>query len=310
MRARRLLTVVLLLVSARAVAQEQLSHKLLGTLGLDAGTQPESGLYATDRFTWYGANQLRDRNGRLLPTGVDIEAFANFFGVSASYELPRLSTFVSASFAVPVARATLRTDNPEATLDRAGLGDIYVQPLKLGWRLPHLDLVTGYAFYAPSRRFEPGSGSGVSRAQWSQEASLGGTLFFDRARTWQLSALASYEHNQRKIGVDITRGDSVQIQGGAGTKLWRVLRVGVTGYALWQVSDDRGAEVPPLVRGLRERAYGLGAEIDVTIPAVRTRLTVRYAHDLAVESRPQGQIVLVGVTVTCWRPPRPTLTGK
>jgi hypothetical protein len=172
-----------------------------------------------------------------------------------------------------------------------------VQHLKLGWRTRQLDLVTGYALYIPGRRVTPGGTDGVGRGHFTHEFSLGTTIAFDAARTWRVSALGSFELNERKLDVDVTRGSTLQIQGGAGTSLSRVVDVGIAAYALWQVSDDRGADLPPALAGARDRAIGLGPEVDVTFAAIGGRLTVRYEHDVAVRSRALGQIFLVGFTV-------------
>ena len=298
---RALLGATLLLAATRPAAAQDLGHKVLGTLGLQAGAQPPTGIYVADRFLFWDATELFDRRGRRIPVGVSLRAVADGVGVSGTYELRPLATYVNASVAVPVARVVGSSDRTEASIDRFGLADAYVQPLKLGWRLPHLDLVTGYAFYVPTGRFEPGGGGGVSRGSWSHELSLGHTIYFDRARTRYLSALASWELNGRKLGLDVTRGSSVQIQGGAGASLMRLVDVGVIGYGLWQVSDDSGAALPPALRGTRDRVYGLGLELGVTVAEAHSRVTVRWAHDLAAASRPQGQIVVVGLTWSPWQ---------
>src|SRR5690606_1865664 len=44
----------------------------------------------------------------------------------------------------------------------------------------------------------------------------GASMFFDSERRFRISALASYDLNHRKLGVDIRRGDTVQVQGGVG----------------------------------------------------------------------------------------------
>lgn len=284
-----------------ATAQE-LGHKVLGAIGLQAGSQPPTGLYVADRFLFYDANELFDRTGRRIPGAFDLNAFADAVGVGFSYELPRVATFVNAAVAIPIARVHATSDRLEAAIDRFGLADVYIEPLRLGWRLTGLDLIVGYAFYVPTGRYEPGPGGGVSRAQWSHELSLGATVSFDYERTWQLSALSSWQLNQRKIGIDLTRGDTVQIQGGLGKRLFHVVELGPVAYALWQVRDDSGSALPPALRGARDRVLGIGAELAVTIPPLRSRLLVRYAHDLGSEARPQGQIVVAGITVTAWRP--------
>lgn len=300
--ARAAALVVTLLAAARAGAQQDLGHKALGTLGLRAGSQPETGVYVSEQFLFYDADDLFDRRGNRIPSDVRLDAVSNAIGVAVAYRLPRLATYVNAGIGAPVARVIGRSARAEASLDRFGLADVYVQPLRLGWRLPRVDLVTGYAFYVPTGRFEPGPRGGVSRAQWSHELSFGGTVTFDRRATFTLSALGSYELNQRKLGIDITRGDPVQIQGGAGKTLFRLLDIGLVGYALWQVRDDRGSALPPVLRGARDRDYGIGVELGVTVREVRARIGVRYTHDLYVAARPSGQLLLFMLRFAPWQP--------
>lgn len=286
------LSVIALFRAEPSEAQQDLGHKMLGTIGLKAGFQPLSGLYIADRLLSYGAGQLIDRNGLRIPLNVDLDALANGIGISLTYELPHRSTFMNFSIAAPVAHVTLHTDRLEASLDNFGLGDLYVQPLKLGWRMNRVQIVSGYAFYVPTGRFEPGGRGGVGLGQWTHEFSLGSTVYFDRAKTWLVSALASYNLNGRKRGIDITRGDTIQVQGGAGKTLSRIIDAGLAGYALWQARDDRGADLPQVFQGARDRAWGLGPEINIRLAPIRSRMTLRYEHDVAVNSRPLGQILV------------------
>jgi hypothetical protein len=136
---------------------------------------------------------------------------------------------------------------------------------------------------------------------WTHEFGLGGTVFFDRNRSFAFSALASYELNGRNAQIDLTRGDTVNLQGGLGKRFW-IVNAGIAAYALWQVRDDRGSGVPPSLVGARDQVYGLGPEIDVLIPPMRSTLTFRYEHDVAVWSRPFGQVFVVELTGTPWKP--------
>ena len=66
---------------------------------------------------------------------------------------------------------------------------------------------------------------------------------------------------------------------------------------MWQVRDDRGADLPAALRGARDVALGLGAEADYTVARIRSRFTVRYCRDVVAKSRPLGRILVVGVVV-------------
>jgi hypothetical protein len=282
------------------MAQSQdLGHKILGGIGLDAGTEPDAGLYVGDRVLYYRADELDDRNGERIPVkGLDIKAASNVTGVSRTFKLDG-TLYLSASIAVPIARLSLNADEPRASVDRFGFGDLFVEPARLGLRLPHFDVVTSYGFYAPTGQAQR---SGVGLRQWSHQVSAGGAVFFDDHRGWRLSALASYDLYQKKIGIDIRRGNTVQIQGGFGGPLFKLIDAGIAGYALWQVGDDSGSALPLVLRGARDHVIGLGPEIAIVLPAIRARLAVRHEWDFATRSRPKGQILVAGLSFVAWRP--------
>jgi len=279
---------------------QELGNKVLGTLGLLAGSQPGSGLYVADRVLGYSANDLIDRNGHRIPIGLDLDAVANAIGIQLTFKLPWRSAYLNASLGAPTAGVSLQTERPEVSIDRFGFGDLYVQPLKIGWKMSQIDIVAGYSFYAPTGHFSPRTRDGVGRGHWTHQFSLGSAVYIDHAKTWHISGLASYDLNRRKRGIDLTRGDTVQFQGGAGKTLG-IFDVGLAGYALWQVRDDRGNDLPESLRGARDRAFGLGPEIDITLAPARSRITLRYCHDVAVNARPLGQTLVIGLTILARR---------
>ncbi len=289
-------------VASPAAAQD-LGHRFLGSIGLDAGKQPSAGLYVADRFAYFAADTLRDRTGEIIPVeDLILHAATNGFGAAFSFELPWISTYVTLAAAFPIAYVSVDTDRPEASLDTFGLGDIYLQPARLGWRLGQLDAIVSYALYVPTGLFDLGS-LNVSRGHLTHELAAGGTVYFDAGRTAFITALWSYDINEPNRGEsDITRGDTLQMQGGAGATLFGIASVGVVYYALWQVREDRGADVPPVLRGARDRTFGIGGELSIRVAAIDGVVGLRYVHDLGTESRPEGQSVILFATLLAWRP--------
>ena len=288
--------VALLLTTTPAVAQD-LGHKLPGLLGLDAARIPEPGLYLVYRLASYEAEELRDRDGHLIPTApFNLLGVANAFGASYTTKVSRSSVFLTMTVGWPIARIKADVeDRPEARIDRFGLGDPYVQPVRLGWRNGRSDVVTSYSIYLPIGRSALAGGKGVSSGQITHEFSGGGSLYF-KDRTTFLTALASYELNTRQRGIDVTRGDAIEIQGGMGTKFFgQLAEAGVAGFAFWQVRDDRGADLPPVLRGARDRVYGLGPEAAILLKAIRGQVRVRYEWDIGARARPQGRIFVAGL---------------
>ncbi len=297
-----LLSLFLLLAAATGARPQDLGHKVLGAVGIDAGTQAEPGFYVSDRLIRFTSDELRDRHGNTVPLeGLEIHALANVIGAALVLK-PRGAPYLSFAFGIPVAEISLGVDDPRVNVDRSGFGDLFVQPLKMGWRTPDLDVVTSYALYAPTGRFEPRGGGGVGRGFWTHQLSLGAAVRGSRARRVRASALLSYDLNRRKRGIDIRRGNTVQVQGGAGMRVVGPVDVGLAGFALLQVTDDRGSDVPEALRGARDRTFGLGPEVDILIPALRMRLDLRSEWEFGVRSRPQGQILVATLTYVPWRP--------
>src|SRR5262245_47717741 len=87
------LTATLLGGAANAEAPQTFGNKVLGTLGLDAGTQPPPGLYAGNRFLWYSANRVVDRHGNDI-LAMDLDAFSNAVGVEWSYRVAPIHTYI------------------------------------------------------------------------------------------------------------------------------------------------------------------------------------------------------------------------
>ena len=294
------------MAASPVAAQPNLGHKMPGVVGSGAGIQTEEGVYVADRFVYYDAIRLRGRDGeRIVAPGFDIDAYANAVGLAATMKL-RGKLLGSAAVAVPFTRIVASTDEPRAALDRFGLGDVFVKPIQLGTRWTHFDLFGSYGFYVPTRQFNR---EGLAAPQWAHQLSLGSTAYFDEHRRWRISALLSYELHQKKQGIDVTRGDSVQIQGGLGGAPSKWIELGLAAYALWQVRDDRGSDLPSALRGRRDRVFGLGPELAVPIPPLSAKVGLRYTRDFGVQGRPEGQLVVVGVALRLGSPP-PADTSK
>jgi hypothetical protein len=286
---------IVVLCNATLAHAQQLGYKLLGSAGIDAGVQPPAGLAIIDRVLHYQANELRGRNGELVPIdGLEIRATGMALGAALTTEIKH-ETFLTFSFALPLARLNVNSDRPEASINGFGFADMFVQPLRVGWRHPHFDFATAYNVYVPTGKFEPRRG-GVGAGHWTHQLSLGGALFSDTTRRNRASAMASYEMNTRKRGIDIRRGDLIQIQGGAGVGVAKVLTIGVASFAQWQVTADHGADIPPSLRGQWSRAFGVGPEVIAVIPSWRTKVELRIERDLGVRSRPKGQVIAFGAS--------------
>ncbi len=276
-------------------AQQDIGHRVLGTIGIDAGTQAPTGYYLVNDLAFYRSTRLVDRAGHAFPIGFDLHAGGYGIGLAGVWKLPVLNAYLTSALGVPITHVNLRTII-QPTQSFTGLGDLYLLPAKLGWRWERFDVVGGYAVYVPSRNLSPPPAGPATESQWTHELQLGGTVYFDPERTWRFSALSSVDFYARKPDIDITRGTTIQLQGGVAKKLMHIIDVGVASYALWQVTDNHGTQLPPALIDARDRDFGLGPEVDVLVPSIHAKFTARYEHDFGVRSRPVGQIFFLGAT--------------
>src|SRR6516164_1603902 len=86
-RAGRTLAVMALILAAAPMEAQQLGHRVLGTLGLYAGSQPDSGFYVVNQFLSYWSNDIYDRYGHRIPVDLDLDAVANPVGFQVTVKL-------------------------------------------------------------------------------------------------------------------------------------------------------------------------------------------------------------------------------
>ncbi len=313
----------LVMAQAEPATAQLNSPSVRGDLGLKAGSQPIPGGYVFLPLSFYSADALKDRTGAEVARG---QLDAALFGAGISVVTGKTILGGTYGFAVVVPAANNRLqggridENPGA-----GLTDIFVQPVTLGWRRPRLDAIAGYGLYLPTGRFgEPDEGD-TGLGMWGHELLAGTTVYLDQARRWHAATTATFVMHSRKRGTDLRAGPVLNLEGGIGRDLLGGgLTTGLTYYANWKVGDDR---LPPvadvLVRG-RNRAFALGPEVSVALARANTiygSVSARYQWELGARVAPEGGAFNVLVTLlmrplrlparapaahSAWRRPTPT----
>ena len=254
-----------LLVGGEARAQF-LGLNLRGDLGLKSGTQPAPGVYIALPMYYGNANsQIQDPHGNTVPSNVDLNL--NLFATPA-LGLTTKWSILNATYGLQLMMPLMSTrlaiaPSDISTSQEYGLGDLYVQPLSLGWRWQYADFRAGYAFFAPT-----GAGD-RTLDMWAHELSGGTTVYFEGQQRWHLAATAFYEIHQRKRHQDVRVGDMLTLDGGLGGPfglgapffLKGSGTIGVAYVAQWKITRDRGADVPANLPNSPSRVFGLGPEI-------------------------------------------------
>jgi hypothetical protein len=176
--------------------------------------------------------------------------------------------------------------------------------VSLGWTLKRADVTAGYNLYIPTGRFSAGATNNTGLGIWGNEVYAGSTIYLDQKKTWNAAAVFSAEFHTDKKGTNIRVGDLGTVEGGLGKTFYKkvagpvpmVTNVGVAGYAQFKMTGDSGSDIPPPLRGLRDRVFGLGPEFNIFLPKPRLAFLVRYEPELGARTRTQGQTILLSLT--------------
>jgi hypothetical protein len=265
-------------------AQTQ-SHYPAGVEGIKGSSLPPPGLYFRDYNYTYFANEYKQG-----PSPFDL--FANV-------QAPRLilitkykffGGYYGADILVPI--PYIDVDLTTARGSEFGLGDIFFEPITLSWHTKQADFSFGWGLWAPTGDYDVKSLVSLGKGYWTQMFTGGVTYYPDKEKTWSISALNRYEFNYRRSDLLITPGQFWTIEWGLGKSLSKTIDIGFVGYAQLQTTLSSGNS--RVVE--KERAVGLGPEINLVCPKLGLATSIRYFHEVGVQLRPKGNAINVTFT--------------
>jgi hypothetical protein len=291
------------------VDAQMYGHNALGDFGVLSGTQPDPGFYAAGFFFSYDSDQVLDREGTplsLVPAGdpstLGFNALVALLWWVSDFQILGANYGIIA--APSLANGRLEAPALDLTQDLAwGLGDLYVQPVNLGWHLDRFDFTAGLGLFAPIGRYDVDASDNTSLGMWTFEFSGGASIFFDEAKSWHLSTLAFYETHTSKKDSDARVGDILTLEGGLGKSFMDgALTVGAAYYAQWKVTeDDFGLDfsVPGGTVVGKHRVYGFGPDVTIPIASstwLRALVNARFIWEFGARTKTDGQTLVITAT--------------
>ncbi len=282
---------VMLAVPADSAAQLN-GQNIKGDAGLKSGSQAPPGTYVAIPLWFYTADAVKDREGDELLTGSLDSAV---FGAALNVVTPRKLLGANYGFLVVLPWANNRVQGVEDfdSNPGAGLTDMFIQPINLGWHRPRADFTGAYGLYLPTGRYEDGAANNTGLGMWAQEFLVGTTVYLDERRTLHAATTATFDFQSAKKDSNTKVGSILNLEGGIGADfLGGGLTAGLAYYGTFKLSDDRfDARLPSvLIRG-KNRVWGLGPEISLAIAANKTVygfVTVRYQWEVGARTTTEG----------------------
>lgn len=269
----------------------------------------QPGFYFKEYTFYYTTDTFKDRHGNKvsdldLPLGgsaevdLDVDIFVlapAFMWISdweilgAHYGAYIIPTFGNSS--VDASLTTLRGFGASSDESDFGVGDLFVEPLWLGWTRKHWDFALGYGFYAPVGEFEQGASDNIGLGFWTHQAQAAIAWYPDEGRKTALVAAVTYEYNQNVEGADLTPGQRINANlgidqliplGGSGL----VLELGVGLYGQWQITDDKGSDA--INSDVHDQVFGVGPQLGLIYVPWGAAATAKWQHEFEAENRFEG----------------------
>jgi len=307
---RAALAIGLLLALCAGRAHAIVGHYTAGLPNVHDYFIPPAGLYYAQYFYFYTTDTFKDRNGDSIDsvtirrgpaagTVLDLDLNLNQYVIAPtimwSPDWSWHGIRYGAYAVIPLANANLsaaiqNVDNGVDTTFGWGLSDIFIQPLWLQYSTAQSDVSFGYGFVAPVGRFEQGATDNLGLGFWTQQLQLAGEYYFDRARTFSIIGVQTWEFNSRIRDSNVRPGSRLTFNW-AINKSWLdgMLETAITGYDQWQINADSG----PIIARIGAAAQALdeihAAGVQLGIP--KLGVSLKYLHEFAARQRFQGQVV-------------------
>lgn len=272
-------------------------HYTSGVEGIKAGTVPPpggSGFYGKLYNCYYSAGEQRDNRGKKAPGNFDLDVLVQGYRLIYSSDIEILGGNLLFDILIPLQYTDISRTGFGAFGDsRGGLGDIFIEPVFIGWHGERWDALAAFGVYVPTGRYDSTRPASPGKGFWTYLFSLGGTVYLDPEKTWSLSALARYQIHTRQDETDITAGDHFSFEWGLGKSIGK-LDLGVAGYCHWQLEDDKGPN--RTIPDLRERSFAAGPEIAYTFESVGLNVSLRSLWEFESKNKTQGNMTVLNLT--------------
>jgi hypothetical protein len=273
----------------------------LGLSAINSGVSAEPGLTYNNSFLFYSRSEQKGANGEVLATGqqsVLLDMNTLLWASTGQIAMLGGARFSSA-VTIPIANNSLSSSVQGAISGGGGLGDLYFQPIILGWRTDRADVRAILGVLAPTGKFDAGATDNVGNGYWTPVIAAGET-FYSADRTTTISAFQMYEFHTTQSGTQIHPGQTFDLDYSlmhAFAFADSRLQVGLVGYGAWQTTAKTGPNITPAEEAQRYRVNAIGAGLNFTLPARKVTLSFKYFDEFSNQWTYQGYSLQISAGV-------------
>lgn len=268
---------------------QETGHYVPGIMGIKAATLPPPGSYYIMHNVYYSANKFNDGDGNDADINFDLDVFVSAQRFVHVWEDVFLGANYAVNVIVPLVYTNISIGAYNVDDNAFGLGDIIIDPLVLSWNKKKYDVAFGLGAIAPTGSYDITEPASTGKSWWTGMLTLGGTYYFDSHKSWSASILSRYEIHSKKKDYDITAGNDFTFEWGIGKTIpaKSIWTFGVSGYAHWQVTEDKGNDIQ-YDPSIKDKVFAIGPEADIFIPSIKFSMELRGLFEFGAVDRPQG----------------------
>jgi hypothetical protein len=251
------------------------------------GAAPPPGFYVVEYGNVYHASKLKDNAGNEVP----LPTFKIGAVAAATRFVWSTNTMVAGGNVVwhaivPV--VNLDVEVPGASQSKTGLGDVTFGPALAFHHSPALHSVLALDFVAPVGSYRKGDLANIGRNYWSVQPLY--TMSYIDPAGFNGDFKLTFNFNRRNAATDYRSGDEVYLDYSAGWGLGNGWVLGVGGYAMRQLVDDKSAGVS--VPGSKGAAFAIGPSVKYD-NGKGWFITAKLQRELSVRNRPEGSALWI-----------------
>ncbi|WEM45516.1 transporter (plasmid) [Photobacterium sp. DA100] len=291
---KQLITAIILAGTAFTAAADGLNgsgHYTPGVGNIRDFTMPDQAGFIYEQYNlYYASDDFKDRNGNSIGQGQELTtgAVAPLLMWVTDKEIlgARYSFYINPSY------VNTEMDNQGVG---GGVGDLYVQPLWLGWLNEQYDVTLGAGVYIPI------GDDDVTLDMWTAQVQAAGYYYFmDKASALMLAA--TYEFHGESDATGVKPGDHLTLEYGYSQYLTQQLEIGIRGYSQWQTeSDSLPADMKNVNHmfgtslGEKSEVHALGLQVGYWFNS-NWNITANYSKEYSASARYEGEIFSLNLT--------------
>jgi len=264
------------------------SSAILGTEGWFAGALPPPGFHFINYLAYVAADELKDSSGNNVPLDFDATIVAEVLrGIYVS-DVKVLGGDLACHVVVPLVYRDVELEGTPGGAgdfdeDEAGLGDIYVSPLILGWHSDIFHWVFGLDIITPTGEYDEDKNVNIGTNHWTFEPAVAVSMIHPSGLSASVKLM--YDIHTENDDTKLLTGQQIHLDYNAGYQIADSLRLGVCGFILKGLEDDEldGESRPDS----KQQVFAIGPSAMYSLNP-GCHLVAKAQFEMEAENRPEG----------------------